>query len=498
MTFKFSEKQILWGMILIYVAVFGLITALRHYNFQTQTWDLAAFVQSFWNAAHGRGLVNSLEQVPNHLGLHFSPFLFLLVPGYVIFQSPYFLLFIQTIAIALGAIPLYFLANRILNKRLLSHVIAIAYLLYPGLQWANMYDFHEITFFIPLFLAALYFIEVQKFGWAALFLALSASVKEDAILAVAFAGIYALLTAKSHPEAQSRMNLKRSFTEFILSQSNGFRMTNKSFGILIIVASVIYFVLAVKVFMPALGGGVLRLDRYANLGETPTAVVENIVKNPVILVDTILTKEKATYLFWLFLPVLFLPFFSWRSLILLLPGLPENLLTNYQFQFSGLYHYDSILIPGIFVGAIYGLKNILEKHSMTEKYLKWGFIGVIVGVFLSRSPLGITSFPVQYFQKNQQWEDYRQLIRFVPPEISVAANTNLVPHLAHREIIYQAGLEKDFVEMSILDAADLFPFTIKEEMQGYIDYYLATGNYTTNVLKGRYVIILNNKYKLDY
>lgn len=477
MSFKLSEKKILWGMILIYIAVFGLITALRHYNFQTQTWDLAAFVQSFWNAAHGRGLINSLEQVPNHLGLHFSPFLFLLVPGYVIFQSPYFLLFIQTVAIALGTLPLYFLARRVLNNLLLSRVIAMAYLLYPGLQWANIYDFHEITFFIPLFLSALYFIEVQKFGWAALFLTLSAGVKEDAILAVAFVGIF-MLIKKSHEE--------KWFT------------VNRKAGLAILAISVILFFFAVRIFMPALGGGVLRLDRYANLGETPAAAIENVIQNPGILIGTIFTKEKATYLFWLFLPVLFLPFFSWRSLILLLPGLPENLLTNYQFQFSGLYHYDSILIPGIFLGAIYGLKNFLEKWSNSEKYLKWVFVALVSWSFLLRGPLGIASFPVQYFQKNEQWEDYRKLVELVPPELSVAANTNLVPHLSHREFIYTVGIEKGFVNMVVIDAADLFPFKSKEEMQAYIDKYLDTGAYTATALKGRYVIILNNKYKLEY
>ena len=74
-------------MIIAYLVIFGVVTSLRHYSFQTQTWDLAAFDQSFWNAAHGRGLVNNLEQVHNHLGLHMSPLLFALVPGYALFNS---------------------------------------------------------------------------------------------------------------------------------------------------------------------------------------------------------------------------------------------------------------------------------------------------------------------------------------------------------------------------------------------------------------------------
>ena len=480
---KLSEKQILWGTILLYIAVFGIITALRHYNFQTQTWDLAAFVQSFWNAANGRGLITSLEQVPNHLGLHFSPFLFLLVPGYVIFQSPYFLLFAQTVAIALGALPLYFLSKRVLNNQLLSHVIAMVYLLYPGLQWANMYDFHEITFFIPLMLAALYFIEEQKWPWAALFLALSASVKEDAIIAVIFVGIYLLI----------------KFPISLPGRQAGNFQFSKLFGIATIVVALIYFILAVKLFMPSLGGGVLRFDRYANLGETPAAAIQNVVKNPALLATTIFAGPKISYFFWLFLPVLFLPFFSWRSLILLLPGLPENLLTNYHFQFSGLYHYDAILIPGIFVGAVYGLKNIATKYeniTNIRKFMPWFFLGSAILSFIVRSPIGPFSFPVSYFKSNPTWEDYRQLVKIVPPEISVAANTNLVPHLSHRQFIYQVGVEQGMVDMVIIDGADLFPFKTREEMEAHIEKYLQTGLYKATVLDDRYIILLNNKFKL--
>lgn len=468
--------KFVWWAIFAYIVIFGLIVSLRHYDFQTQTWDLAAFVQSFWNASHGGGLVNSLEQVPNHLGLHFSPWLLLLVPGYALFNSPYFLLIIQTITLALGAWPLYLLSRRVLISIPLSRVIVAAYLLFPGLQWANIYDFHEITFFVPLLIAALYFIEVRKWIPAAIFLALSASVKEDAILVVLFVGVYLLFrTANSKLEARNP----------------------KRFGLAVILISLVYFILAVKVFMPALGGGVLRFDRYANLGENPTAIVKNVAANPLLLAQTILTKEKFVYLFWLFLPVLFLPFFSWRSLILLFPGLAENLLTNYQFQFSGLYHYDSILIPGIFVGAVYGLQKVITRWPDKEKIIQWTFLGVAVLAFLLRSPIGVFSFPIEYFKPNSQWEAYRQLVKLVPPDLSVAANTNLVPHLAHRQFIYTVGIENGFVDMVIIDGADIFPFKSQEEMQAYIDEHLKTGAYRASLFEDRYLILLNNKYRLS-
>ncbi|MEK7192149.1 MAG: DUF2079 domain-containing protein, partial [Patescibacteria group bacterium] len=471
MKWKLTGSQIIWLMIAAYIAVFGLIASLRHYNFQTQTWDLTAFVQTFWNAAHGRGLVNNVEQVHNHLGLHMSPWLFLLAPGYALFQTPYYLLIIQTIAIALGALPLYFLAKRVLNNQLLSRVIAAAYLLYPGLQWANLYDFHEITFFVPLLLAAIYFSEARKWGWAALFFTLAASVKEDAILVVFFAGIYLLL--KKSALADSRKT-----------------------GIVIAVAALVYFILAVKVFMPAFGGGVLRFDRYANLGQSPLDIVKNAAANPLLIAGTALAAQKLIYLFWLFLPVAFLPLFSWRSLILLAPGLAENLLTNYKFQFSGLYHYDAILIPGIFVGVVYGAEFLLRNWPKKEKIIFWLLAASMSAGFLIRSPLGPAAFPKEYFQFNQTWEDYRKLAALVPDGLTVAAVTNLVPHLSHREHIYQLGNERFLVDIVLIDTNDLFGFGTAENLDSYIAKYMKTGMYNMEVFNNRYVILLHKKFSL--
>ena len=143
---KLSEKHILWGMIILYVVIFGTLTTLRHYNFETQAWDMGIFEQSFWNAANGRGLINTIEQTPKHLGVHFSPFLFLLVPGFMFFDSPYYLLLVQTLALALGAWPLFLLAKKILGQqKTASHwalAITAAYLLYPSLHAIQMFDFH--------------------------------------------------------------------------------------------------------------------------------------------------------------------------------------------------------------------------------------------------------------------------------------------------------------------------------------------------------------------
>lgn len=462
---KISENQTILALILIYFLFFGTFTALRHYNFQTQAWDLAIFSQSLWNTLHGEIFSNTLEEIPKSLGVHFSPILFLLVPGYAIFPTPYFLLIIQTLALGLGAWPLYFLAKKVIPQTPWPLIISAGYLFYPALHWINIFDFHPVAFAVPLFLAAFYFTEIKNWRLTYLFLALAAATREDAIPVVAFVGIYLFLRA--------------------IRQKN---KTEMKIGFTIIVLSTLYFILVTKIFMPALGGGLLRIDRYAQLGQTPAEIISN-------LPGTIFTIPKLSYLFWLFLPVAFLPIFSGLAFLPMVSGLIENLLTNYQHQFSSIYHYDSVLIASIFFASVYGLKKLLEKWPNKEKYIRWLVIAVMLSGYIFRSPVNPVSFPIDLFKTNPHWAAFRQIISLVPkdPNISVAAQTNLVPHFSNREHAYMLGREPFPTDIVLIDGADLFGFKDEQDFQNYVDNYLNSGNYSVRQIDDRYLILIRNK-----
>ncbi|MDP3729388.1 MAG: DUF2079 domain-containing protein [bacterium] len=445
---------------------------------------MGVFDNTFWNTIHGRIMQNNLEEIPNHLGVHFSPWLFVLVPGYFLFQSSYYLLFIQTVALALGAIPLYYLAERILQKRNWALGIALAYLLYPSLHWINLFDFHEISFLVPLLLAAFYFIEIERWGWATLFLIASASTKEDAILVVLFVGLY-LLIANTPISTLWRIRRWRMPDQAKLGLWNKKRLA----GVLIILVACLYFLVTIKILMPAFGGGLLRIDRYSHLGSNATEIVTNLVTNPTLMLTTMFSLPKLSYLLWIFLPVAFLPLLNWRGLILLIPGLLENLLTDFTSQFTGLYQYDSVLVASIFIGVIFGLKTILERWPSKEKLLeRIGIAAVVIG-FVMHSPVNPFFFPAEIFSTNQRWDAYRALVRAVPAEVPVAAHTNLVPHLANREHIAMLGTEKFIPDIILIDALDGFGFKDSESFQVYVDKYANSGNYEVEILLDRYIVM---------
>ena len=476
---RISHKNFLLIFIILYIAVLGTVAYARHYNFETQSSDLGIFTQIFWNMVHGNGMTSSLEEILHHLGIHMSPFLYSLVPGYIIFQSPYYLLILQTIALALGALPLYFLALHHLQRKDFAILISAGYLLYPSLHWVNLFDFHEIAFFVPLFLAAFYFLEKKSWTWACIFLALAASTKEDAILAVLFTGIYLFVPPAVGRSGKSQKQEKVSFWS-----------TERKIGLGIILTALAYFLISAKIVMPALGGGLLRLDRYGNLGGNMTEIITNLFVHPLLFFKTIFTIPKFIYIFWIFAPLVFIPFFAGKVFILLIPGMIENLLTTFGSQFSGLYQYDALLIPALFISAIYGLKKICEWHPLRVIWIKRILLAAFVITFLLRSPISPFSFPLEYFKSDTRDNAYRKMIQMVPEAVQVSAHTNLVPHISERESIYMLGQEPSPVDAVLIDGGDYFGFPTPEEFQKYADFYALSGKYNIQILEERYFVFI--------
>ena len=77
------------------------------------------------------------------LAQHFSPGLAALAPLYWIAPSVDTLLVVQTLALALGAIPIYLLAARHLADERIALLLALAYLAFPSLAYANLFDFRR-------------------------------------------------------------------------------------------------------------------------------------------------------------------------------------------------------------------------------------------------------------------------------------------------------------------------------------------------------------------
>ena len=110
------------------------------------------FTEELKNAWAGRGLrCDSFENT--RLGWHFVPLLYVLVPGYAIWSSPYYLMVLGALLVHVAAIPAYFLARRLSGSVMVGWLFAAAWLLLPSnsrLIYSNTYGFQWIYIAIPL------------------------------------------------------------------------------------------------------------------------------------------------------------------------------------------------------------------------------------------------------------------------------------------------------------------------------------------------------------
>ncbi|MBO0779682.1 MAG: DUF2079 domain-containing protein, partial [Ktedonobacteraceae bacterium] len=99
--------------------------------------------------------------------------------------------------------------------------------------------------------------------------------------------------------------------------------------------------------------------RYEELGSTPGEALLNVVLHPWLLFTLFITVDRVYYLFNLMRSQGFLSLLAPEWLLPALPALAINLLSTYPLYYSGVYHYNAVIIPFIMISSIHGLKRLL-------------------------------------------------------------------------------------------------------------------------------------------
>ncbi|MCA9924477.1 MAG: DUF2079 domain-containing protein, partial [Anaerolineales bacterium] len=189
---RWTIHIVLGGFIVIFVAVYGWFAIARHGRFNSTGYDLAIHEQILWNTLNGRFFATSLE-VDNSFADHFRPLMLALLPFYALFQTAETLLVIQVIALAVTAVPLFFLANKKLNNKPIALAIAAMYLIYPAVGFVARFDFHMEAIAVPFFVMAFYAMEKEQWRYATFWLVLTLLCKENMGIVVAIFGLYIML-----------------------------------------------------------------------------------------------------------------------------------------------------------------------------------------------------------------------------------------------------------------------------------------------------------------
>jgi uncharacterized membrane protein len=410
--------------------------------------DLGNYDQAVWNTIHGRLLrFTNVEGLTIRLAQHVEPILLPISLFYLLYESPKTLLVLQTVVVALGAWPVYLLAREKLRSEFGGIVFALAYLLFPALEAANLFDFHAVTLAPAFLLYAFYFLEKRMHLWSFIFAILAMSCKEDIPLLVAMMGAYAFL-------------LRRE----------------RKVGALMVGVALVWFYIAFYIIIPHAnpGGKSQYLVYYEHWSDNPVEMALAVVKPS--FWNVILTRDNLAYLFKLFLPLAFLPLFSLPTFLIALPSLAINLLSTAQLMGRlEMFHYAAPTVPFATLSAIGGAGFLIQRFGKrvpkgpgSLSYLLSGLVLVCsLGYHRYRgfSPLSVR------FRWPAATEHHRlaqELIDRLPPTASVSAQLNLNPHVSHREKLYIFPNVNDaeyiFLDVDSLGNKDDINTWIKEQL----------------------------------
>lgn len=423
-------------MVCIYSIIFTCLVFLRHDGLKSYMNDLGNMDQAIYNTTKGR--LMSMTNCPdcdngyNRLAGHANFILLAYVPIYYVLADPKVLLFTQTLLIALGALPLYLLGKRLLNKSgWLTLAAPFAYLISPMVHVVNLYDFHTIAVAMPLLMFAFYFMYIKRYGLFAVFAVLISLCNEDMSLIIFMMGVYMIFIQRERKK-----------------------------GFFVTVFSFIYFVGLIQFVMPWLGNGISMnpvTQRYSYLGDGVWNIAKNILTRPWIIGQSLLTFRKFFYVFIMLAPVLFLPVLAPIVILISLPSLLINLLSEYtSMQSPYLFYYSAPILPFIFLALVFSIKKLEKRVPKFVVHLL--AVGVVVQSLLFSIGYGV--LPVS---RGIGLDDYvlsnharriDELKLLVPQDASLSVQNNLGAHFSQREKVFTFPLragESDYVLVDVND-----------------------------------------------
>lgn len=485
-----KHETILVFFVVVYMVYFTTASFLRFDNFYTGRFDLGNMSQTVWNSAQGRIFQFTdpdSTQTTSRLSYHADYILVLFAPLYKLWPSPKLLLVSQTIIVAIGAFFAYLLSQKILRNKTISLVLAAAYLLNPGLQYTNLYDFHAVTLATTFLLGAFYFLITKRYVWFLLLSVFSAITKEQVWIIVAFFGVYIVLsTLKNTPYTK----------KILVKQTLGLCLTLVSLG---------FFYFFIWHAIPgSRGASHFALSYYSDFGQSPSGIVKNILFSPQKIISTLLTGGRLEYLKQLFLPFGFLPLFSPMYLLFAAPDLAINLLSNNTQLHQIYYQYTATITPFLFVAAIFGIR-IIRKLFPRIPYILYTIYLILATLYSSYAfgPLPGTKNPnIDMFVKPQPHKELIQTaLKNIPPRYSVAATNNLGSHLSNREHIFTipVGLEEADIVAFLLD--DPFAQPSPQAQREMVQQLKQNKAYIILLEKDKFILfqkILRNLAKSDF
>ena len=391
----------------VFVVAFTAATWTAHARFGTYGFDVGIYDQGTWLLSQGRAPFVTVRGL-DLLGQDAAYIMVLVAPLYRLWADPRLLLLLQVLFLALPALVVYRVGGRHLGHPAAALAVAVAYLAYPGVQWAISWQFHPEAIAAGLLALALAAADRRRHGWMALWLALAALCGAEVGLVVAGFGLLLVVGGR---------------------RAVGWRTAG---------AGLAWFLVATYILAPVHAGRVTRLFEtdYGIAGTGPQALLLALPALAGRALHTGLANDGLFYLLLVFLPLLGLPLLAPRWLLPVAPPLLLNLAAVQPEHHQLRFHYLAAAAPLLAAGAVAGLGAV--RSARREWLAPLLVLLVVVAGFTgwrygpapwARDPVAIPAGPTDQLR--------RQALSLVEDGAPVSAQYNLVPHLGHRTEVYE-------------------------------------------------------------
>ncbi len=423
---------------IFYVCYFGYYTYCFYYSLRSG-YDTGIYDSLLWNMLHG----GSFFKTPpwegpgrSHFGNHAEFFAYVLLPFYAIRQNAGTLMLIQSAILGAAAIPLYKLVRRHID-RWPACIVALTYLLYPALHGENLFEFHFLPLGPFLLWWAWYFLEARRDRWAAVFVLLTLSCREDVSSWVAVLGLYFLLSGR-RPRT----------------------------GVLLAAIGALYCLTLKFIAMPYVGGGESFTMIYKDLvpqgGKGFGSVLVTVLANPAFTMSTLAEMDKLVYMLQILVPLAFLPFRRPIWLVLAIPGFLFTVLSTHygalvsiNFQYSA--HWIAFFFPGVALGLEWmgrraaasgqpGLGAIQRRAALATMICMTLPLSYQFGAIFQRT--NSYGGPIKYTfgvdaEGKRRHEAAVRLLHDLPPRAKVSGSGFTTPFVSNRPDAYNMTISNE-------------------------------------------------------
>jgi uncharacterized membrane protein len=397
-----------------FFAFFSLLLWRKYAAVECESFDLAIFSQVTWKIT--RGATDSSILGISMFGDHLSLVLFLLAPLYALFPSPFFLILVQTLALAVGAFPLYLAVKEDLGERI-GALFAGLYLLYSPLGYVANFDFHPPALAVPLLLFAYLYYRRERYSLFVAFLVLSTICSENVSPVVFMFGFLALVDRRS-----------------------------PRWSLFPLLFGGIYFAVGVGLVIPYFNPGIKKdWLLYAHIGRGLTGIVGGMLRHPLKTLHFLFSPGNLLFLLQLLGPLCFLSLLDLRKLSPALPAFLVNMLSIKPQMHTIQYHYTALLVPFLILSAAGGYAVLYRRwKGRGARALVAAMTIVLGGVFL---PTCLYMGPHRqlfaryYFaRRGVVTREKERLAASIPSDRAVSATVQFLPRLSNRHRLYDFTL----------------------------------------------------------